>query len=174
MPAFPHQNFRPKLEARYPDLPNARSITRERGNDYRGWALLYRWWVLALLMVKPLLVGGVISRSLRGRIFVLFGPVITNEAHLAFSGAQNTLQQHSRNDCHDGSIVFPWSSWPSGPGCAVVYLSRFHVCYWYVFGHNPSSYTCAASASMSTFYDPCSTHSTAHHATRVRSQWKFR
>ena len=43
--------------------------------------------VLALLMVKSLL-DGVISRSPRGQIFVLFGPVITNEAHLAFSGAR--------------------------------------------------------------------------------------
>ena len=30
----------------------------------------------------------VISRSPRGRIYVMFGPVITNEAHLAFSGAR--------------------------------------------------------------------------------------
>ena len=37
---------------------------------------------------------GVISRSPRGRIFVLFGRVVTTEAHLAFSGAPNTLQQH--------------------------------------------------------------------------------
>ena len=31
---------------------------------------------------------GVISRSPRGRIFILFGPVIPTEAHLAFSGAR--------------------------------------------------------------------------------------
>ena len=99
----------------------------------------------------------VISRSLRGRIFVLFGPVITNEAHLAFSGARTHSNNTAEMTAMMEAIVFPWSSWPSGPGCAVVYLSRFHVCYWYVFGHNPSSYTCAASASMSTFYDPCST-----------------
>ena len=36
MPAFPRQNFRlPKPEASFPYLPNARSTTRERGNDYR-------------------------------------------------------------------------------------------------------------------------------------------
>ena len=29
-----------------------------------------------------------ISRSLRGRIFILLGPVITTEPHLAFSGAK--------------------------------------------------------------------------------------
>ena len=40
MPAVPHQNFRlPMLKARYPYLLNARCITRERGNDYRGWAI---------------------------------------------------------------------------------------------------------------------------------------
>ena len=44
--------------------------------------------VLASLMVRPLLDGGVISRYPRGRIYVMFGPVITTEAHLAFSGAR--------------------------------------------------------------------------------------
>ena len=40
IPAVFHQNFRlTKLKARYPYLPNARSITRERGNDYDGWAI---------------------------------------------------------------------------------------------------------------------------------------
>ena len=40
IPAVLHQNFRlPKPEARYPFLPNARSLTRERGNDYRGWPI---------------------------------------------------------------------------------------------------------------------------------------
>ena len=29
----------PKLKARYPYLPNVRSITRELGNDYHGWAI---------------------------------------------------------------------------------------------------------------------------------------
>ena len=33
-----------QAQARYPYLPNARSITRERGNDYRGWAILFWWW----------------------------------------------------------------------------------------------------------------------------------
>ena len=39
-PAVPRQNFRlPKPKARCPYLPSARSITRERGNDCRGWAI---------------------------------------------------------------------------------------------------------------------------------------
>ena len=44
IPAVPHQNFRlPLLKSRYPYLPNARPITRERGNYHRRWAYLYRW-----------------------------------------------------------------------------------------------------------------------------------
>ena len=40
LPAVPHHNFRlPQPKAKYPFLPNARSLTRERGNDYRGWAI---------------------------------------------------------------------------------------------------------------------------------------
>ena len=37
---------------------------------------------------------GVISRSPHGRINVMFGLVVTTEAHLAFLWCQNTLQQH--------------------------------------------------------------------------------
>ena len=44
--------------------------------------------VLASLMVKPLAGWCVISRSPHGRIDVMFGPVVTTEAHLAFSGAR--------------------------------------------------------------------------------------
>ena len=40
-----------KPKARYPYLPNARSTTRARGNDYRGWAL-FQMVALELLMVK--------------------------------------------------------------------------------------------------------------------------
>ena len=57
IPAVPHQNFRlPKPKAGYPYLPNARFITRERGNEYRGWDII-QMVVLALLMVKLLLDG---------------------------------------------------------------------------------------------------------------------
>ena len=37
LPGVPHHIFRlPKPKSRYPYLPSDRSITRERGNDYRG------------------------------------------------------------------------------------------------------------------------------------------
>ena len=53
MPTVPRLNFRlPKAKARYPHLPNVRTTTRERGNDFQGWAI-YSDGVLALLMVKP-------------------------------------------------------------------------------------------------------------------------
>ena len=49
----PHQKFRlPAAKARYPHLPNSRTTTRERGNDFQGWAV-YTDGVLALPMVKP-------------------------------------------------------------------------------------------------------------------------
>ena len=50
--------------------------------------LLKQMVVLALWMVKLLLDGCVISRSLHGRIYVMFGPVVTTEAQLALSGAR--------------------------------------------------------------------------------------
>ena len=88
MLAVPHQNFRlPKLKARYPYLPTARSITRERGNDYRGWAFLTDGGT-RVVDGEALAGWCVISRSPHGSIDVMFGPVVTTEAHLAFCGAR--------------------------------------------------------------------------------------
>ena len=37
---IPHQKFRlPAAKARYPHLPNSGTTTRERGNDFQGWAM---------------------------------------------------------------------------------------------------------------------------------------
>ena len=57
IPPFPHQNFRPpKLEARYPFLPNARSLhVKEAMITVDG--LFVQMVVLVLLMVKLLLDG---------------------------------------------------------------------------------------------------------------------
>ena len=92
-PGVPHHTFRlHQPKSRYSFLPNDRSITRELGNDYHGWAI-YTDGGTRAVDGETFAGWGVISRSPRGRIFVLFGPVITNEAHLAFSGARN----HSNN-----------------------------------------------------------------------------
>ena len=67
IPAVQHQNFRlPKPKSRYPHLPNDRSITLERGNDYRGWTLytdggtrvvdgetLAGWGVISVKSIPP-------------------------------------------------------------------------------------------------------------------------
>ena len=38
MPSFQCQKFRtPSAKSRYPHLPNSRTRTRERGNDFQGW-----------------------------------------------------------------------------------------------------------------------------------------
>ena len=81
IPDVPHQNFgQPKPKSRYPYLPNARSITRERSNDYRRWAIHPDGGTRVVDGVT--LVGWcVISRSPHGRIDVMFGPVVTTEAH---------------------------------------------------------------------------------------------
>ena len=42
MPAVPRLNFRlPKPKARYRLLTNVRITTRERGNDFQGWAHIF-------------------------------------------------------------------------------------------------------------------------------------
>ena len=101
IPAVPRQNFRlPKLKARYPYLPNDRSTTRTRGNEFRGWAI-YTDGVTRFVAGETLAGRCVISRSHHGRIDIMFGPVITTEAHPAFSGARTHSNNTAVNDCND-------------------------------------------------------------------------
>ena len=100
-PGVPHRNFRlPKPESRCPYLPNARSITRERGDDYRWWAI-YTDGGTRVVDGETLAGWSVISRSPHGRIDVMFGPVVTTEAHLAFSGART----HSNNTAEITAMI---------------------------------------------------------------------
>ena len=89
MLAVPRLNFRlPKPQARYPHLPNVRTTTRERGNDFQGWAI-YTDGRTRHVNGETLAGWGVIARSPHGKTLVFFlGPVITAEAHPAFSGAR--------------------------------------------------------------------------------------
>ena len=87
MPAAPHKNFRlQKTQSRYPHLPNARSTTRESGNDFHEWAIDTDGST-RVVNVETLARWSVIARSPHGRIDIMFGPVITTEAHPAFSVA---------------------------------------------------------------------------------------
>ena len=86
-----------------PDIrvfPNARFITRARGNDYRGWAI-YTDGGARVVDGETLAGWGVISRSPHGRIDVMFGPVVTTEAHPAFSGART----HSDNTAEMTAMI---------------------------------------------------------------------
>ena len=94
MPAVSRPNFRlPKAKARYPHLPNVRTTMCERGNDFQGWAI-YTHGSTRLVDGETLAGWGATARSPHGRIDVMLGLVITAEAHLAFAGARNSLQQH--------------------------------------------------------------------------------
>ena len=99
-PGVPRHTFRlPKPKSRCPFLPNDRSNTREVTNDHHGWTI-YTDGDTRVVDGEIFAGRAVISRSPCGRIFVLFGPVITNEAHLAFSGARI----HSNNTAEMSSM----------------------------------------------------------------------
>ena len=101
MLAVPSKNFRlKKPKARYPHLPNVRTQTCERGNDFQGWAI-YTDGCTRLLDGGSFAGWGAIARSLHGRIDIMFGPVITTEAHLAFSGART----HSNNTAEMTAVI---------------------------------------------------------------------
>ena len=122
-PGVPHHTFRlPKSKSRYPYLPNDRSITSERGNDYHGWAI-YTDGGTRVVDGETLAGWCVISRSPHGRIDVMFGPVITTEAHLAFSGARI----HSNNTAEMTAMIEALSF--LGPRCPVTHDERSCIYY---------------------------------------------
>ena len=104
-PDVPHHTFwLPKPKSRYPFLPNDRSITKELGHDYHGWAISTDGGT-RVVGGETFAGWGVISRSPHGRIYVMFGPVVTVEAHLAFSGART----HSNNTTEMTAMIEAFS-----------------------------------------------------------------
>ena len=98
--AVQNQRFRlPSAKARHPHLPNVRPTTRERGNDFQGWAIFSDGGT-RLVDGETLTGWGAVARSPHGRN-VMFGPVITAEAHLAFAGART----HSSNTAEMSAMV---------------------------------------------------------------------
>ena len=109
-PGVPHHSFRlPKPKSRYPYLPDDRSITGELGNDYHVWAIFTDGGT-RVVDGETLAGWSVISRSPRGRIFIQFGPVITTEAYVAFSGARIHSNNTAEMTAMCRSIVVSWSS----------------------------------------------------------------
>ena len=145
MPAVPRLNFRlPKPKARYPHLPHVRTTTRERGNDFQGWAI-YPNGSTRHVNGETLAGWGVIARSPNGRIIAMFGPVITAEAHLAFSGART----HSNNIAEMSAMIEALSFLgPRGPVArdanSCIHYDSKHAAGVCVIGHGSSPHTCPA------------------------------
>ena len=97
MHAVPSQKFRlPSAKAKYPHLANGRTATRERGNDFQGWAIYTD--------------GG--TRFADGETLAGWGAFITTEAHLAFAGAR----VHSNKTAEMSAMIEALSSLgPLGP-----------------------------------------------------------
>ena len=111
----------------------------------------------------------VISRSPHGRIDVMFGPVVTTEAHLAFSGAR----AHCNNTGEMTAMIEALSFLgPHGPVArdeqSCIYYDSQHaagVCLGTIQARTHVQLALACQRSM--------IFASAHHATRVWSQWKF-
>ena len=100
-PRGPHQKFRlPASKAKYPNLPNSRTTTREKGNDFHGWAI-YIDGCSRFADGETLAGWCAVARSLHGRISVMFRLVVTTEVHLAFAGAR----VHSNKTAEMSAIV---------------------------------------------------------------------
>ena len=117
-------------------------ILKELGHDCRGWAI-YTNGGIRVVNGETFVGWGVNFRSSHGRIYVMFGPVVTTGAHLAFSGART----HSNNTAEMTAMIEALSF--LGPRGPVTHdeRSRFLMvlsCCWYLSLHDPSPHTCAA------------------------------
>ena len=100
-PGVPRHSFRlAKPKSTYLCLPNDRSITKELGDDYHVWAM-YTDGGTRVVDGETFAGWCVISRSPHGRIYVMFGNVVTTEAHLSFCGART----HSNNTAEMTAMI---------------------------------------------------------------------
>ena len=106
----------PAAKARYAHLPNARATTREKGNDFQGWAI-YTDGGTRSADGETLARWGAVARSLHGRIYVMFGPVFTTEAHLVFSGAKTHSNNTAEMSAMIEALLFSRAPWPGCPRC---------------------------------------------------------
>ena len=171
MPAVPHQNFRLPAQGQI----SVFSQCSFHNTWKRQWLLwmgyVYRWRCSRCWWWK-LLLNGVCGFTI---------PSGKNRCHVwsrrhhrgssRFLWCPKSLQQHRWNDGYDWSVVLSWSSWPVGPGWAVVHVLRFSAYCWSLLGHDPGSYTCATGTRVSKIHAMSPTQGSTHHATRVRSQW---
>ena len=87
-PAVQSHKFRlPSAKVRYPHLPNVRTTTRDRGNNFQGWAIDTDGGT-RLADGEKLAGWGAVARYPHGRTDILSGPIITAEAHLTCAGAR--------------------------------------------------------------------------------------
>ena len=105
--AVHHQKFRlPASKARNPNLPSSRTTTLEKGNDFQEWAIYTDGGTR--VSEGDISAGwGAVARSLHGRLCVMFGPVITTDAHLACAGAWHHCNNTAQLEYH----------WGASPGC---------------------------------------------------------
>ena len=89
-----------ECQSQIPHLPNVRTATHERGNDFQVWAI-HTDGRTRLADGETYAGWGAVARSPHGRMDVMFGPVITTEAPLEFAGAGT----HSNNTAEMTAMV---------------------------------------------------------------------
>ena len=135
-------------------------------------------WLFTLMeelvppMVKTLAGCGAVARSLDGRIYIMFGPVIITEARLAYAGA--TI--HSNNK-HRWTLEYCWGAIFLSGTMARLSVVRFHAISWfqarclYLPGHSPITGERASRSRMSAFfYCKASLRLRVYHAAHLRAE----
>ena len=104
----------------------------------------------------------------------MFGPIITTEAHPAFSGAK----VHSNNTAEMSAMTEALHFLgPRGLVARDVEACIYHDSKHAAFvcpSVNPSPYSCAIGTCMPPVNAMCSTQTPTYHATRIRALWEFR
>ena len=85
------------LQFRHRCLEECRSqlsdTTSEKGNDFQGWTIYTDGGTL-VSACETTAGWSAVARSPLGKVFAMFGPVVTAEAHSRVCRGQNPLQEH--------------------------------------------------------------------------------
>ena len=88
IPVVTFQKFRlPSAKARYPPSPQRSYHNTRKRQWFQGWAV-HTDGCTRLADGETLAGWSAVARSHHGRMDIMFGPVITAEAHPAFAGAR--------------------------------------------------------------------------------------
>ena len=141
-------------------LPTLAPLRAKKGNDFHGWAI-YADGGTRFADGETLAGWGAVARSPHGRVYIMFCPVITTEAHLEYAGARIHYNNTAELSTWIGALYF------LGPARLLIYSAKHaaSIC----LGTIQSRANVAVGPYMSASFGTKSVKGTVHHGAHLQS-----